>query len=97
MATSLRTARRLERRKPIASRCATASPASMDRQCYGSEPSWAGWDHARAGFFAAVRASSVQMEFVELAMVGLDVTHRAGDRAHHHRFGLDHVLAEFDT
>src|ERR1700736_5611717 len=43
------------------------------------------------------RPPSIEVEFLELAMIGLDVTHRAGDRAHHHGLGLDHVLAEFDA
>src|SRR2546430_11597807 len=33
----------------------------------------------------------VEVEFIQLPMLRLDVAHRAGDRAHHHRFGLDHV------
>src|SRR5262245_6127422 len=41
--------------------------------------------------------ASVQVEFFELAMLGHDPPHRAGDRAHHHRVGLDHVLAESYT
>ena len=40
---------------------------------------------------------SIQVEFLELAVLGLDVAHRAGDRAHHHGLGLDHVLAELDA
>src|SRR3954452_19055972 len=39
----------------------------------------------------------VEIEFIELPMLGPDVAPRAGDRAHHHGFGLDHVLAEFDA
>src|SRR2546423_8700097 len=38
--------------------------------------------------------SSIQVEFVELAVLGADPAHRAGHRAHHHGFGLDHVAAE---
>src|SRR5262245_19388249 len=37
----------------------------------------------------------VKMKFVELPMLGQYAAHRAGDRAHHYRFGLNHVLAEF--
>src|SRR5450756_2265363 len=40
---------------------------------------------------------SIEVEFFELAVFGLDVTHRAGDRTHHHGLGLDHVLAELDA
>jgi hypothetical protein len=36
----------------------------------------------------------VQMELVELAMLGADPAHGAGRRAHHHGIGLDHVAAE---
>src|SRR5262249_29409191 len=44
------------------------------------------------------RGASVEVELLELAMFGLDVAHGAGDRAHHHRLGLDHVvLAELDA
>src|SRR3954454_1900203 len=34
-------------------------------------------------------ARSIQMEFVQLPMLGLDVAHGAGDRAHHHGLSLD--------
>src|SRR5262245_12212137 len=37
----------------------------------------------------------VEMKFVELPMLGQYPAHRAGDRAHHYRFGLNDVLAEF--
>src|SRR6478672_8313526 len=40
--------------------------------------------------------TSIEVKFIKLPMFGLDVAHRAGDRAHHHRLGLDHVLAELD-
>src|SRR5260370_4734275 len=30
---------------------------------------------------------SIQVEFLELPVIGLDVTHRACDRAHHHGLG----------
>src|SRR3984957_6281909 len=46
---------------------------------------------------SSISASSVEMEFFELAMLGLDVAHGAGDRAHHHGFGLDHILARLDA
>src|SRR5262245_11574156 len=36
----------------------------------------------------------VKMKFVELPMLGQYAAHRAGDRAHHYRFGLNYVLAE---
>src|SRR5205085_4775918 len=41
------------------------------------------------------RARSIEMEFLKLAVLALDVTHRAGDRAHHDGLGLDDILAEF--
>src|ERR1700676_1228526 len=55
-----------------------------------------------SGFDAAYRPRmpippSIEVEFLELAVIGLDVAHRAGDRAHHHGLGLDHVLAELDA
>src|SRR5688572_16639927 len=34
------------------------------------------------------------MEFLQLAVLGADPAHRAGDRTHHHRLGLDDVAAE---
>src|SRR5262245_64475903 len=37
----------------------------------------------------------VKIKFVELPMLGQYAAHRAGDRAHHYCFGLNHVLAEF--
>src|SRR5262245_43574781 len=37
----------------------------------------------------------VKMKFVELPVLGQYAPHRAGDRAHHYRFGLNYVLAEF--
>ncbi len=37
---------------------------------------------------------SIEVEFFQLAVIGLDVTHGAGDRAHHHGLGLDDILAE---
>src|SRR5260370_10493241 len=40
---------------------------------------------------------SIEVEFFELAVIGLDVTHRAGDRAHHHGLGLYDILAELDA
>src|SRR5882724_12209418 len=40
--------------------------------------------------------SSIEVEFFELPVFGLDVTYSAGDRAHHHRLGLDDILAELD-
>src|SRR5215207_6664313 len=33
--------------------------------------------------------SLVEMELIQLPVLRLDVAHRAGDRAHHHRFGFD--------
>src|SRR6476469_3334039 len=41
--------------------------------------------------------SSIQVEFLQLAMLCLDVPHRPRDRAHHDGFGLDDVLAELDA
>src|SRR4029450_6468905 len=38
--------------------------------------------------------SSIQMKLFELAVLASDPPHRAGDRAHHHRLGFDHVLAK---
>src|SRR5215469_8964569 len=32
----------------------------------------------------------IQMEFRELAVLGLDIAHGTGHRAHHHGLGLDH-------
>src|SRR6516165_11667131 len=44
------------------------------------------------------RRRSIEVELVELPMLGLDCAHRAGDRAHHHGLGLDNiVLAELHT
>src|ERR1700732_980830 len=39
----------------------------------------------------------IQIEFFELPVLGPDPAHRAGDRAHHHRLGLDHVALELDA
>src|SRR6266436_2253489 len=39
----------------------------------------------------------IQVEFLHLPVLRLDVTHRAGDGAHHHGLGLDHVLLELDA
>src|SRR4029450_4493013 len=38
--------------------------------------------------------SSIQMKLLELPVLASDPPHRAGDRAHHHGLGFDHVLAE---
>src|ERR1700682_556817 len=41
---------------------------------------------------------SIEVEFFQLPVLGLDVADRAGDRTHHHGLGLDDaVLAEFDA
>src|SRR5438477_10870069 len=37
---------------------------------------------------------SIEVKLVELAMLGADVAHRAGDRAHHNGLGLDGILLE---
>src|SRR5437899_4547398 len=53
-----------------------------------------------SGFDAAHRPGmtiSIEVEFFQLAVIGLDVTHGAGDRAHHHCLGLDDILAELDA
>src|SRR5258708_6551858 len=40
----------------------------------------------------------IEVEFFELAVLGLDVAHGASDRAHHHRLRLDDVvLAKLDA
>jgi hypothetical protein len=45
----------------------------------------------------APRTPSIQVKFLELAMLGQDAAHRAGDRAHHHGLGLDDVPTELHT
>src|SRR4249920_3530881 len=45
---------------------------------------------------SAMSATSIEVEFFKLAVFGLDVTHGAGDRTHHHGLGLDDILAEFN-
>jgi len=39
----------------------------------------------------------IQIELLELPVLGSDPAHRAGDRAHHHGLGLDHLAAELDA
>src|SRR5262249_54889645 len=34
------------------------------------------------------------MKLFELAVLASDPPHRAGDRAHHHRLGFDHILTK---
>src|SRR5262249_38816533 len=34
------------------------------------------------------------MKLLELPVLGPDPPHRTGDRAHHHGFGFDHILAD---
>src|ERR1019366_2813296 len=46
---------------------------------------------------SAMSAPSIEVKFLELAVFGLDVAHRAGDRAHHHGLRLDDILAELDA
>src|SRR5260370_35551931 len=53
-----------------------------------------------SGFASSTRPGmtpSIQVEFFQLPVIGLDVAHGPGDRAHHHGLGLDHVLAELDA
>ena len=42
-----------------------------------------------------IAVRSVEIEFVELPVLGADIANGAGDRAHHHGLGLDQVLAKF--
>jgi hypothetical protein len=46
---------------------------------------------------ASLVGGLIQVEFFELAVFGLDIPHRAGDRAHHHGLGLDDILSELNT
>src|SRR3978361_2122953 len=41
--------------------------------------------------------SSIQMELLELPVLGRDVAGGAGDRADHDGFGLDHAFTELDA
>src|SRR6476646_11279519 len=51
--------------------------------------------YARPGMIVA--KASIQVKLVQLTMLGLDVAHGAGDGTHHHRLGLDDILAELDA
>src|SRR3984893_9386610 len=55
---------------------------------------------SNSGFDAAHRpgmTASIEVEFLQLAVLGLDVTHRTGDRTHHHGLDLDYIHAELDA
>jgi hypothetical protein len=40
---------------------------------------------------------TLQMKFLQLAVLGANPAHGAGGGAHHHGLGLDHVVAETDS
>src|SRR5882757_8855221 len=48
-------------------------------------------------FLRGGTSTSIEVELAELPVLGPDPPHRAGNRAHHHGLGLDHVLAELDA
>src|SRR5262245_49174998 len=65
-------------------------PASAGAFSHGSENAY----HPRQFRVHLGNPGSIQMKLLELPVLGSDPPHRAGDRAHHHGLGFDHVLAE---